>query len=345
MMFRVTFISTWRSSTLSLAWRGVMVFPTDSPDIIGLSAFGIVLVLLGLAWLLAGSLLEARGQRWFLVGLACLCGLGAGGLCFLDASPFLWQPLLALSAVWLVLAVASADLLARTARALARLAGRPMAQALVLLAGGLAVTGSQLWQLDKDLERELNRTDAELTLLTEPPEMETTPRRIARTDAGHLIPLFAPRAESLCSIEVDSEQRYLHNLQLERKLIQTGDTDENYNCHGWVFTAGRYWVRGAFVKRILKDNGYTVAPQVRPGDLAVFSNDSGEVTHTGLVHSVGSKGVVLVESKWGRMGRYIHTAEEHGYRGSQVVYYRTKRGSHLLQGLDEATPPTIRSGI
>src|SRR5262249_3395836 len=139
-----------------------------------------------------------------------------------------------------------------------------------------------------------------------------------------------------CAVDAGCEHRFLHGGNLDFNVIRTAPADGNYNCHGWVFTAGRYWVRGVFVERILKDNGYTVAPRVRSGDLAVCRNDSGEVTHTALVHSVGNNGQVLVESKWGRLGRYIHTPDQHAYRGQTVTYLRTSRGSHLLQGLGES---------
>jgi hypothetical protein len=97
-------------------------------------------------------------------------------------------------------------------------------------------------------------------------------------------------------------------------------------------------VRSSAVERILADNGYKSTSEPQPGDVAVFRNPSGEVTHTGVVRAAGEGSPVLVESKWGRGGRFIHGSEEHAYRGQQVTYYLSRRGDHLLQGLSDESP-------
>src|SRR5205807_1160464 len=79
--------------------------------------------------------------------------------------------------------------------------------------------------------------------------------------------------------------------------------DATSNCHGWVFTGGRYWVKGGAVEDILRDNGYRTVEDPRPGDLVVYRDDQGAVSHTGVVSSVGADGLVLVESKWSWLGR------------------------------------------
>jgi hypothetical protein len=312
------------------------MFPaTQSDGTIGLSVLGLAVALLGLAWLLAGSWLSARGRWWLLLALASLSGLGAGVAYAGEQPSWLWLPLLVLTGLEL-LALGCLLIPPSVGRYLVHLAGKVPVQSLVLVAGGLSLAGSQLWRLDEGLEREMSLAEAELSLLGEPTHLDTTPARLARTDAGQAIPLLASRAGADGTVDAGSEHDYLHGSKFDFHLIRTAPADGNYNCHGWVFTAGRYWVRGIFVERILKDNGYRVAPRVRPGDLAVFRNASGEVTHTALVHSVGSNGQVLVESKWGRLGRYLHTPDQHAYRGQAVSYLRTARGGHLLQGLGES---------
>jgi hypothetical protein len=125
---------------------------------------------------------------------------------------------------------------------------------------------------------------------------------------------------------------------MEWKVIRTAGPDPRCNCHGWVFAGGRYWLHGAFVESILHDNGYEPAGHTRPGDVAIFRNSAGEMMHSGLVRSVGDDGLVLVESKWGQLGRYIHIADEHMYRGLHATYYHTARGGHQLQGVQAHTP-------
>ena len=46
-------------------------------------------------------------------------------------------------------------------------------------------------------------------------------------------------------------------------MIARAKPDATHNCHGWLFTGGRYWVAGDQVEDILADNGYA---QVWEGD-------------------------------------------------------------------------------
>ena len=39
-------------------------------------------------------------------------------------------------------------------------------------------------------------------------------------------------------------------------VTRVAPVDPACNCHGWVFTGGRFWVSGEDVPRILEDNGY-----------------------------------------------------------------------------------------
>jgi len=96
-------------------------------------------------------------------------------------------------------------------------------------------------------------------------------------------------------------------------------------------------VRGAAVESILADNAYQITTEPCEGDLAVFHDSFGKVTHTGLVRG-HSSGTVLIESKWGQMGRFVHTARDHPYGADALTYYHTPRGTHLLLGPLEAPP-------
>jgi hypothetical protein len=102
-----------------------------------------------------------------------------------------------------------------------------------------------------------------------------------------------------------------------------------------VFAGGKFWVRGIAVPDILKDNGYYAVANPRLGDIAIFRDDKDVVAHTALVRGRGTKEAVLLESKWGKLGRYIHTADKHLYMGYKIQYYRTGRGSHTLSGLPD----------
>jgi hypothetical protein len=72
--------------------------------------------------------------------------------------------------------------------------------------------------------------------------------------------------------------------------------------------------------------------------VAVFRNANGEVAHSGIVRGTNAEGKVLIESKWGRLGRFVHTDDQHCYTDTVVTYYHTRRGGHLLRGLSGGDP-------
>ena len=101
------------------------------------------------------------------------------------------------------------------------------------------------------------------------------------------------------------------------------------NCHGWVFTAGKYYLECDDVERILEDNGYEFCQSPLPGDLIVYRNPRGGISHTGLVQAVYLGGMVVIDSKWGLGGRFIHGPEQQPY-GNRYGYFRSARQGHAL---------------
>lgn len=118
-----------------------------------------------------------------------------------------------------------------------------------------------------------------------------------------------------------------------RVIVATAEQSPS-NCHGWVFTGGRFQIAGGDVATILEDNGYTAVTAPRPDDLIVYRNPSGTIIHTGLVKAVGTDGFVLVESKWGPLDIYWHTPYEQTY-SQRFEYWRSRRDGH---GLTVLTP-------
>jgi hypothetical protein len=125
--------------------------------------------------------------------------------------------------------------------------------------------------------------------------------------------------------------RLLHREDMLAKLIALPGTSAECNCHGWVFTGGLYWLRGEAVEGVLADNGYrqVAAPQL--SDLAVYRDPSGTIMHSGVVRATTPDGLVLVESKWGEMGAFIHPVDVHPYEGSSYAYHRSPRDGHRLR--------------
>jgi hypothetical protein len=112
--------------------------------------------------------------------------------------------------------------------------------------------------------------------------------------------------------------------------IQRADYDTRSNCHGWVFTSGRFLLKGDGVARILEDNGYQVVTDPQSGDVVIYRiNGSEEISHTGLVQGVLGDGTVIVESKWSVGGRYLHRPQDQPY-SPVFTYYRTTRQNHVV---------------
>lgn len=163
----------------------------------------------------------------------------------------------------------------------------------------------------------------------------------AATDRGHIVPVY-----TLSESDLQSASPSLDDARITRdylvRLIRTAPSDLTHNCHGWVFAAGLHWVKSRDVQTILDDNGYTpvIVPQV--GDVVIYRNSSGEIVHSGLVRAADPS-LVLVESKWGALGRYVHRPAEQCY-GEHFSYYHSSRRGHVLQGINStlpSNPPTL----
>ena len=154
---------------------------------------------------------------------------------------------------------------------------------------------------------------------------------LIRTDNNRVIHVLAP-ARPATPAELDSVK---HQTKLPN-LICTDAPGVDYNCHGWVFTGGQFWLSGVEVAQILRDNDYQAVSVPRPGDIIVYRRGP-EIVHTGLVRAVDDLGVII-ESKWGTRGRYIHVPENQDY-ADDFTYYRSGRQGHLLQGLASLPGP------
>lgn len=153
------------------------------------------------------------------------------------------------------------------------------------------------------------------------PPMSLSPS-IGMTDQGTRIQLYE------CTEEVPADQDPLPKFAGQR--IATGPSDPRANCHGWTFTGGKYFVPGEFVETIVRENRYEPVAVPQVGDLVVWRDSSQFPVHTGIVKAVGRDDFVLVESKWGHKGRYLHEPRHPGY-SENFTYYRSPRSGHLLR--------------
>ena len=150
---------------------------------------------------------------------------------------------------------------------------------------------------------------------------------VALTDRGTALHLYRHVPEGA---DVEIEKQYEANLRagMPLKLIQTAAADFGSNCHGWVFAAGRFHLRGQDVDTILTDNGYTTAAQPRSGDVIVYRDSLGAVLHSGLVR-LADNDIILIESKWGGFGRYMHAAANQPYSGRWEFYHGPREDKTL----------------
>lgn len=166
-----------------------------------------------------------------------------------------------------------------------------------------------------------------LVELSEPPS-------VARTDQGRAIPILHLRTLGVANNHGSGKPRTEVPPELRPFLITLSPPNDQSNCHGWVFAGGRGHLGEEFVDSILRDNRYEKVDRPRAGDLIVYWSCEGKFDHTGLVKATGSNGFVLIESKWGLDGLFLHEPKNQVY-GETFTYFRSPRNGHLLR-LDDA---------
>jgi hypothetical protein len=214
--------------------------------------------------------------------------------------------------------------------AIARFAWHPRAVGATVAVLATGWGGYEFWRYERAVEAEANQA-----LEAAGPGMPATqPAKVyAVTDRGDRIPLKVPEAP-LSPTEAADAERTAYAIQTTAgRWIRRATADDHSNCHGWVFTGGRFLIDGSQVTEILDDNGYAAVVTPQAGDLCVYRNSNGGVSHTGVVRAVLTDGTVLVEGKWGRLGVYLHAAQDSCY-GTNFTYHRSPRAGHLLAGMD-----------
>jgi hypothetical protein len=148
------------------------------------------------------------------------------------------------------------------------------------------------------------------------------------TDRGQTLPVFRwDVADDVFEYYASLSEARLKDSH--QACILRAPPDVRANCHGWVFAGGAHLLRGEDVARLLDDNGYQVVDRPQTNDLVIYRNDGGDIRHTGLVRGILDDGTVLIESKWGIDGRYLHRPEDQPYSPT-FRYYRSPRNGHQV---------------
>ncbi len=301
-------------------------------------------VAIGLGLLLAGGLNLAfgrGGRRVWLRGVATLvvCGLVAAGLAAFT------RPELAVRAAGVMLGVVAlvfvlgSEWFARQLTALVAVLHRPAARwGLLTLTGLMVVLGGVVaFEVADRVALDQQMQELDYVLLGKP-ETQPTQRALAKTDRGTAIVLKEAAAPREPSELVEPEEKTLRNGHFHGSLIRQSGPNTNSNCHGWVFTGGKFFVTNEDVEAIVKENGYQEVQVPQPGDLVVY-RQGGSVAHTAIVRYVAEGQPVLVEGKWGVLGVYLHPADKSCY-GTQYTFHRSARSGHLLVGLGGTAGPS-----
>jgi hypothetical protein len=147
----------------------------------------------------------------------------------------------------------------------------------------------------------------------------------AVTDSGRAIPLFH---FEMFTPAKDAEQLILAAEKFQHQVIRVEQPSAECNCHGWIFTGGQFGIRNPDVRAILADNGYVAVKDVREADLAIYTNGD-DYTHSGVVRLTDPSGLILVESKWGPFGVFLHAPDMQPFSGV-CTFYRSARHGHQL---------------
>lgn len=161
-----------------------------------------------------------------------------------------------------------------------------------------------------------------------PGELVEEQRYIGITDSGVQLPLYRVKVSN-DHFEKFAEACRERISKLAEPLIVRAEPCSEYNCHGWVFTGGKHLLRGENVEQILASNGYSQIAHPKENDVVIYRSPLGRILHTGLVSTILSDKTILVESKWGVDGRYLHKLEDQPY-SQNFEFYRGSRGSHVI---------------
>lgn len=142
-------------------------------------------------------------------------------------------------------------------------------------------------------------------------------------------------------LTTDETEHKLLTTLFPNGVIQTAPPDDRTVCHDWTFGGSRY-TDGCPVTTLLAEYETVTAP--RPGDVVVYWGSAGEPVHSGVVRAVGSDGLVVIESKWGHLGRYLHLTVISHFP-SQFTYFRRANGNRSSSTKSTVSAAASKRGI
>lgn len=142
----------------------------------------------------------------------------------------------------------------------------------------------------------------------------------------HKQPGSFDKVEDLLEWEADT---LLSDPHYAQQFIRTGPPELRYNCHGWTFARGQRTVIDDEVKDLLNSDRFRKVSVPMSGDIVVYYDKTGDLCHSGIVKATGRQSFVLVESKWGGAGRFLHMLDLPQVQARHEFYRRNYPGSRL----------------
>jgi hypothetical protein len=300
----------------------------------------------GLGLFLAGvlNLALGRGGRrvWLRVAVTlAACAAVVGGLSAIARPELAVRSAAVVFGVLTVATLAGSAWLSRQVASLVAYFRKPAPRWGLVAAGGLIVLLGSALAFDRADETALDDEMKDLELLIGRPPSQPTDRASAATDRGTRVVLKEPSAPRPADDLAAPEEKTLREASIRNQFIRRGGPADHTNCHGWVFTGGKFLLAPDDVELILKENGYRETHEPQPGDLVIY-RQGGAVTHTAIVRYVTEGQPVMVEGKWGAMGVFLHQADKSLY-GTDFTFYRSARAGHLLVGLGGSPGPAVEA--
>ena len=306
-----------------MALQGIVMTEFDQQLFI-LAPLGLALLAIGLVQIL-GAKLVWYGRAAASAGLFSLAFLAIGTV----TDDTRWN-LFAVVAPLAVLLVGSL-VRVRNFRTL-----RPVPVGIAIALAGVTILTTAVIRYETGLAEKIETDFSDLELLGFSPAREMDPDRVAVTDRGRVIDLWRPQKTMDPAELRELERRSLELTKAQSDAIPLSLPEETSNCHGWVFTNGRYILANDDIEKILTDNAYQPIRDPKPGDIAIY-HMNGRVSHTAIVCACEPGRPVIVESKWSWMSIYRHPVDGSIY-GVDYTFYRSPRANHVVKIASRGTP-------
>jgi cell wall-associated NlpC family hydrolase len=104
---------------------------------------------------------------------------------------------------------------------------------------------------------------------------------------------------------------------LTGKVTERSEPTAQTDCHGLTLDGGNSFVDDAYAEDLARQYGYKpllqcpaaaagIATDLQPGDIIIYRDKAGRVTHSATFKGYDARHVAIVHSKWGTAGDYDH---------------------------------------